>query len=313
MNKKIIDKYTKEFGVRFSRRQKRKAALVLMQDMKEAGYENIEITGRKLLSKAENYLFGNIKTMKTVIVVPFDTPQRCFWNKIPYYPLNGNKTANKSVIPFYAPVLLLYLLVFVMLWAAGSFALSPQITFGLSLFIYFLIFFLLYLMTIGIANRNNFNRYSLSVATAIELAQRLGKEEKRKVGFLFTDKNKTGYLGAKLAIEKFLEENKNQDFVCIDCIGKGSVIQIGYNPNMRKTAAKIKQKQNVELVKLTDGMRMQNAMGIFSRAVIIARGDYDKDGQLCITTTCTPKDKHIEEDMADLVVDMLYDYLCILS
>lgn len=313
MNKKIIDKYTKEFGVRFSRRQKRKAALVLMQDMKEAGYENIEITGRKLLSKAENYLFGNIKTMKTVIVVPFDTPQRCFWNKIPYYPLNGNKTANKSVIPFYAPVLLLYLLVFVMLWAAGSFSLSPQITFGLSLFIYFLIFFLLYLMTIGIANRNNFNRYSLSIATAIELAQRLGKEEKRKVGFLFTDKNKTGYLGAKLAIEKFLEENKNPDFVCIDCIGKGSVMQIGYNPNMRKTAAKIKQKQNVELVKLTDGMRMQNAMGIFSRAVIIARGDYDKDGQLCITTTCTSKDKLIEEDMADLVVDMLYDYLCTLS
>ena len=83
-------------------------------------------------------------------------------------------------------------------------------------------------MTIGIANRNNYNRYSLSVATAIELAQKLGKDEKRKVGFLFTDKNKTRDYGAQLAVDKFIQENKNPDFICIDCIGEGSVIQIGY-------------------------------------------------------------------------------------
>lgn len=177
MNKKIIDKYTKEYGVRFSRRQKRKASLVLFEDMKDAGYEGTMISGRKVFSKAENYLFGNIKTMKTVIVIPFDTPQHCFWRRVSYYPLNGNKSANKSVLPMFAPVILLYLMVFVMLWIADHFVTSPQLAFGISLFIYFLIFFLLYLMTIGIANRNNYNRYSLSVATAIELAQKLGKDE----------------------------------------------------------------------------------------------------------------------------------------
>lgn len=313
MNKKIIDKYTKEYGVRFSRRQKRKASLALFEDMKDAGYEGTMISGRKVFSKAENYLFGNIKTMKTVIVIPFDTPQHCFWRRVSYYPLNGNKSANKSVLPMFAPVILLYLMVFVMLWIADHFVTSPQLAFGISLFIYFLIFFLLYLMTIGIANRNNYNRYSLSVATAIELAQKLGKDEKRKVGFLFTDKNKTRYYGAQLAVDKFIQENKNPDFICIDCIGEGSVIQIGYNPNMRKMAVKLKQKENIDLVKLSESMRMQNAMGVFSHAVVIARGDLDKDNELCLTTTCTSKDKHIEESMADDVVEMLYNYLCKLS
>ena len=135
MNKKIIDKYTKEYGVRFSRRQKRKASLALFEDMKDAGYEGTMISGRKVFSKAENYLFGNIKTMKTVIVVPFDTPQHCFWRRVSYYPLNGNKSANKSVLPMFAPVILLYLMVFVMLWIADHFVTSPQLAFGISLFI----------------------------------------------------------------------------------------------------------------------------------------------------------------------------------
>ena len=44
--------------------------MVLFEDMKDAGYEGTMISGRKVFSKAENYLFGNIKTMKTVIVIP---------------------------------------------------------------------------------------------------------------------------------------------------------------------------------------------------------------------------------------------------
>ena len=100
MNKKIIDKYTKEYGVRFSRRQKRKASLALFEDMKDAGYEGTMISGRKVFSKAENYLFGNIKTMKTVIVVPFDTPQHCFWRRVPYLSLIHILMPQKSYIPF---------------------------------------------------------------------------------------------------------------------------------------------------------------------------------------------------------------------
>ena len=94
------------------------------------------------------------KTMKTVIVVPLIHLSTVFGEEF-LTTLNGNKSANKSVLPMFAPVILLYLMVFVMLWIADHFVTSPQLAFGISLFIYFLIFFLLYLMTIGIANRNN--------------------------------------------------------------------------------------------------------------------------------------------------------------
>ena len=62
-----------------------------------------------------------------------------------------------------------------------------------------------------------------------------------------------------------------------------------------ENGCKIKTKENIDLVKLSETMRMQNAMGVFSHAVVIARGDLDKDNELCLTTTCTSKDKHIEE------------------
>ena len=76
MDKTVLEKYTKTYGTRFSRRQKKRFIEALHQDFHALGYEPTMIEGKKLLSHAHNYLYGNMKQMKTVIVVPYDTGKK---------------------------------------------------------------------------------------------------------------------------------------------------------------------------------------------------------------------------------------------
>ena len=123
MDKTVLEKYTKTYGTRFSRRQKKRFIEALHQDFHALGYEPTMIEGKKLLSHAHNYLYGNMKQMKTVIVVPYDTPERKFWKKVLYFPFDGTKTANKTMVATYVPIFLFFALIF-----GGLYGLQPLIT-----------------------------------------------------------------------------------------------------------------------------------------------------------------------------------------
>ena len=105
MDKTVLEKYTKTYGTRFSRRQKKRFIEDLNQEFHSLGYESTMIEGKKLLSRAHNYLYGNMKQIKTIIVVPYDTPERKFWKKVLYFPFDGTKTANKTMVATYVPIL----------------------------------------------------------------------------------------------------------------------------------------------------------------------------------------------------------------
>lgn len=76
MDKQRLERYTKEYGCRYTRRQKNKFLEVLHKEMAECGYESTDIQGKRLFSRANNVLYGNVKQMKQVIVVPYDTPEK---------------------------------------------------------------------------------------------------------------------------------------------------------------------------------------------------------------------------------------------
>lgn len=52
MDKTVLEKYTKTYGTRFSRRQKKRFIEALHQDFHALGYEPTMIEGKKLLSHA---------------------------------------------------------------------------------------------------------------------------------------------------------------------------------------------------------------------------------------------------------------------
>lgn len=313
MNKSRVEKYTKEYGTRFSSMQKKRFINEVTNDFKALGYESTIIKGRKLIFKVENLLFGNLKSAKTIIVLPYDTPDRKFWHKVPYFPLDGNKTASKSLAATYVPVLILYVFLMAGIFGNKSISQDPVIQIALSLIMFVLLLFVVYLVAHGVRNTKNYNRNSVAIAAALEIAEGIAKDERRKVAFLFTDKNRTKAFGAEIAAKDFAQNGKNPNIIYLDCIGKGDTTMIGFNPQNKKMAQEIAKcapvKNAISIVKMEENMRMQTALLHFKKAVIVASGDIDKDGSLRVMGTSTGKDNQVDEERVDCVVKSISTYL----
>lgn len=312
MNQSIFDRYTKNVGTRFYRFQKHKFENALTKDMEEAGYEKTVFEGKKMLvMKAEDYFYGNLKRMKTVIVVPYDTPERKFWHKVLYFPFDGTKTMNKTFAATYMPIILLYIAILLVVYATGKLITSPKVASMISLLMFLFVFFLVYFMLHGFANHKNVNRNSSAIVAAVQLAKQLNKDERQRVAFLFTDKNKGSYLGAKIANDRFEKEGKNPNIICLDCIGTGPVTKVSFNPGNRRFAVEVanEYKEKIETVKVDDMMRIQTPMINFRKAIMIASGEVDENNRLYVLGTGTRKDKVADAKHIDEITDMLYSYV----
>lgn len=315
MNQELFEKYTKAYGKRFTRNQKHRFEKALSEDMQKAGYEKTVIKGSKMfIMKAEDFFYGNRKRMKTVIVVPYDTPEKKFWHKVMYFPFDGTKTMNKTLVATYVPIILLYVFILLGLYVGGNFLTSATMASLMSFLMFVLVLLLIYLMIHGVGNKHNVNRNSSAVVAAVELAQSLDKDERQRVAFLFTDKNKSSFLGARCADEDFAKDGKNPNIICLDCIGDGKVTMIGYNPQNRKLAMEIakyypEKGKNVDTIKLDEAMRTQTAMSYFRKAVVIASGELDEDGRLYVMGTGTGKDTFADSTHITHIVEMLKTYL----
>lgn len=315
MNQELFEKYTQTYGKRFTRNQKHRFEKALSEDMQKAGYEKTIIKGSKMLvMRAEDFFYGNRKRMKTVIVVPYDTPEKKFWHKVFYFPFDGTKTMNKTLVATYVPIILLYVFILLGLYVGGNFLTSATMASVMSFLMFVLVLLLIYLMIHGIGNKHNVNRNSSAVAAAVELAQSLDKDERQRVAFLFTDKNKSSFLGARCADEDFAKEGKNPNIICLDCIGTGAVTMMGYNPQNRKLAMEIAKYypvkgKNIDAVKLDEAMRTQTAMSYFRKAIVIASGELDEENRLYVMGTGTGKDKYADVTHITHIIEMLKAYL----
>lgn len=313
MNQEKLTTYTKQYGVRFSRRQKEKAAVALTNEFQALGYEGKPIEGKKWLSKAKNYFFGNIKTAKNVVVVALDTPEKKFWHKVWYFPFDGNRTASKTMLATFIPIVVIYAVVLGFVFFSTKIVTDPIMTAVMSAAMFLLLVFLVYFMTHGIHNSKNFTRNSAGLIAALQIAENLSKDDRKKVAFLFTDKNKSRFLGAEAAGKEFKAAGKNPNVIFLDCIGKGSTVQIGYKAQNRKLAQELVKcdplKKNVDVVKMDGDMLYQTAVSFFDKAVIMSCGEVDEDGRLYVLGTGTGKDTVIEEGTVDRIVDMITTYL----
>lgn len=314
MENKLLEKYTETYGTRFTKRQKKAFLKALHEDMSALGYESTLIQGKKLLSRADNYLFGNMKQMKTVIVVPYDTPERKFWHKVIYFPFDGTKTANKTMAATYVPILIFFAVIFGGIYGLQPMMKNSSLAFGVSMLLFLLTLMLIYWMMHGFQNRHNVNRNSATIAAAVDIAQKLNKDERKRTGFLFTDKNKMRFLGAEASANDFANAGKNPTIIMMDSIGLGSQTKIGYNPQNRKIAMEIAKhypvkNTSVETVKLSEDMRMQSAMSFFKKAVIISCGEVDDSGSLYVMGTGTGKDRTIDKETLEHNEEMVVQYL----
>jgi len=313
MNQTIFQKYSETYGTRFSRKQKAKARAALIEDFKELGYEPSLISGRKYLTIVNNLFFGNMKHVKTVIAVPYDTPQRIFWWKSLYYPLDGLTTANKTLLPVFAPILLVYAILLAVLYGMDAFVVDQTNTKAIMIAILLLLILLFYVMLHGIANKKNYCRNSAGIAAAYEIAQSLSKDQRRTTAFLFLDSNKSHHLGAQLAAEDFLKLGKNPNVIVLNTFACGSQMQIGYHTQTKKLAQELSkvcpEPKRFKTVALNDDMRTSSPMEHFAKGVTIGGGEIDQKGRLYFAGSATAKDCKVDEANVDVVIGTLCEYL----
>lgn len=313
MDQTIWKKYSEEFGARFTARQKEKFRRALMADFEELGYKSEIVEGKKFLTKARNVMFGSLKHAKTVIAVPYDTPQKVYWLKSYFFPLDGMATANKSLLPVFGPVLALYLILLVLMYGLDGFVSEISGVKVAMTVIILLIIVVFYMMLHGITNKKNYNRNSAGIYAAYEIAKALTKDERRNVVFLFVDSNRTKHLGARIAAEDFLKQTKNPNVIVLNGFANGSNMQLGYNANNKKLAQDINKVfpngARLKMVQLTNDMRTSSPMEHFSKAVTIGAGEFDKKGRLCVMGTGTSKDTIIQEENIEKVITMVGAFL----
>ena len=314
MDQQLKELYCKTYGKRFTIGQKKKAAKQLMQDMQEVGYTCEIMKKRKGLSHCTNYFFGDTANVKTIIAVPFDTPERKFWYRTKYLPLDGTTSNKKNTLPTYAPIMIAYLVVLLLLTVFGEHLKGTAYANYASTGVFLFVLLMAYMLLQGFVNKTNYTRNSVSIVSAIEMAKQLNKDEKREVGFLFLDANRGNYLGADSA-SKIIEEewHKSVEVIFLNCIATGKDLVIGYNPANRKRAQEIlkyhPEHKELPLMKLTEEMQAYSVMFFFKRAIIIACGDLDEEEGLIVQGTGTGKDNVVDEQRVQEVQEMVLGFL----
>lgn len=316
MLNELIEVFAKQHSKRFTKKQKEQYVVELDKVFEEMDYKKEEMEKRQTIFKTKNIVYGNLKMAKNVIVVPYDTPARIFWNKYNYFPLDGNKTSTKSIMASYGPLLIFYVLFLALMYLTPMLGIPPIVMFFLSA-LTFILFILLFLMLIfGYPNKYNYNRNSSGVITAIELAQGLSKDQRRSTAFVFTDRNENKMHGSQLVASKLLELGKNTNVIILNCVAHGSKIVMGYTKENRKVTQDIikcnKAHRSVGKVEMNDNMRFQNPISYFKRAVSITAGEYDDKNNLVIKNLNRKTDTIIEEENIEVIVEMLRKYIATL-
>lgn len=313
MNQEYVEKFSKTLSKRFTKRQKEVYAEALNEVMEPLGYKQEIDVKKKSFTKTRNIIFGNLKMAKSVIVVPYDTPSRIFWPKFSYYPLDGTKSSNKSILPLYGPVLVIYALVLAILYLTPALKLNPYVMLFLEIVLFGMFILLFLFLIIGLPNKNNANRNSAAVIAALEIASKLNKDQRKSTAFIFTDRNANRHYGAQRVSEKLDEMNKHPNLIFLNCIGKGKEMIVGYTSGNRKLAQemlkKYKGNKKLEHKAIDDNMRFQSPLAYAKRAIIISAGEYDDKGNLVLHEVNKASDKIIEEENVDTVVEVLSKYI----
>lgn len=314
MNNDLKQKYVRTYGCRFYNGQKKKFHEALKADFEALGMNETVINKRKYkMFPVNDYVYGNLKQAKNIIVVPYDTPEKGIWFKNIYYVNNGNKNQKASTVQVFLPLLLIYLLFVVSVYILPNFAsgATAQLL-SLMLSTVLLVMIMIQLMK-GYPNRNNANRNSSGILAALELASKMSVDERRKTAFVFTDSNRSNYYGDKILEEELSFLNRNPNVIQLNCVGDGEEFSVGYTANNRKAANEMVKAyhgaKKMGICELKDENRTGSSMAYYRKALLITAGTKDDKGYLINAKTGSSKDVEIDDTMIADVVEMLHKYL----
>ena len=307
---KIEELTLEKYPVRFSSHKKKSFLLELDEVFQEEGYPVVMDEKRSFRGKTRNRMYAYEKTAKLYIAVPYDTPQRLFWYKSEYYPLDGNRSLNKSMLATYVPALVLYGLILLFILFVSPNMQDLVLKAAANLAVAAATIFLMWLLFHGIGNRKNANRNSSSIIAAVRFMKTLNNDQKRRIGFVFIDRCDQSCLGAKLLSAYFADKKKNPDIIWLDCVGVGDTIGIGYRTHGKRLASTIhakKKQESVQLSEMGGDQCLRSVMSCFDKAVMISAGEIDAKGSLLVKDTQRSTDRVIDDKNIEKILALLQE------
>lgn len=306
------EKYLERFGVRFYRGEKKKFINEVKQDLATYNMKELVLHSKKWLRKSESYVFGNLKTAKVILNVPYDTQSKMFWMNSVYYPLDGETTQKKQVLPLTLQIIAVYFLCVFALLVLTAFvgSAASMVVANLSLFV--ILGIVLKVAYSGFKNKKNYNRNTSGVIVALEVLKALDPSVRGQVAIAFTDSNLASYIGVKSVAEELKAIHRNPVVLTLNTVGIGEELRIGYNEGSRKEASALLKKidlKNVSLQKLSEDQLYLTPAMPFIRSVSIAAGNVDKKGNLYAVHANTGKDRQLDEVLMEKEVVMITSYI----
>lgn len=217
------------FPVRKSKAQKAAFRSWLCAELTQAGYAPITEECRSLVT-SHNVVAGDPNTAEIVLTAHYDT---CAVLPVP------NLITPRNPVTF---LLWQFLLVAVIL----GLAIGAEVT-VIRLFdppmwvcmavVYAVVFFLLWWMMAGKANKTNVNDNTSGVITLLETALSLPEEARARVAFVFFDNEEKGLLGSAGFCKAHKKEIKDTLLLNFDCVGDGDHILFFPSKTLRKDSA----------------------------------------------------------------------------
>lgn len=308
------EKYADTYGCRFYAGQKKKFIEALNTELGALGLQSVAYNRKRFkLFNVNDYVFGNLKQAKTIFVIPYDTPEKCLWFKNTYYVNNGTKNQSAGLMQTFGPILIFYLLFVVLLYVLPQFVPGFQAQLLFTALCFLLMALILVALTKGFPNKKNYNRNSSGVIVAVELAKSLSRDDLKKTAFVFTDANKSVFMGDMILRDELSFMNRNPLVLHLNCVGDGDLIHIGYTPTNRKVANEFMKHYHgdtkIEICELKDENRQNCAMAHYKKAIQISAGVKNEKNFLVTNKTCSKKDVDLNESMIDGIVDMLKKYV----
>ena len=203
---------------------------------------------------------------------------------------------------FYVLLILLFITFVVPLFE------DPLIQGFINLIVFICTLLLIGLLIKGVGNRRNTNRNSAAIIAAVEFMQSLNKDQKRRIGFVFTDRNRRRCDGAAVLMNYFQEQKKNPDIIELNCIGTGDTLGIGYRMHGKRLAALLNAGKSGMKTRMSDmngDKCLQTSMYHYEKGVMICCGTPDEKGGLLVSDTQCGKDRVMEERNLDTVKQLL--------
>ena len=208
------------FGVtlakRCTRRQKAIFCSQIIPLFEKLGYVVTFQKAQGMLDQTTNLVIGNIKTARTVVMCPYDTPTRTLF-PYKYYPFNWKNNLRQETIHL-GINFVIYLILGGLVFSILSYLSGAHTVFSAIGSVVFVLLILFSSALIGgLPNTVNLNKNSASLALVVWLAQQLA--ESTCTCFVLLDHNASSSAGLRLLAKE--ESIQNKFVIYLDCVANG--------------------------------------------------------------------------------------------